>query len=91
MTRLGDNYRLTPALSWEFGPPDPVEPPEQIGYDPACATCRSDEWCRLHPLPVERRPSLTPHCAGRAAVAHQRTRMVPTSNGWRCPACGEHE
>lgn len=34
-------------------------------------------------------PTEWPHCAGRLAVAHDRTLMKPTADGWICPECGE--
>lgn len=34
-------------------------------------------------------PGVVPHCAGRLAVAHERTPMVLHGSCWRCPECGE--
>lgn len=34
-------------------------------------------------------PSEIPHCAGRVAVAHERTAMRQVAAGWECPVCGE--
>jgi ribosomal protein L37AE/L43A len=36
-------------------------------------------------------PGVVPHCAGRVAVAHDRTPMVKTESGWRCEVCGERQ
>lgn len=34
-------------------------------------------------------PSETPRCAGRRAVAHERTPMRRSEVGWICPTCWE--
>lgn len=62
-----------------------------------CVDCETPyELCAGSPCPAGdtwdgERPSETPHCAGRSAVAHDRVEMVPDLAGWRCPTCGELE
>jgi hypothetical protein len=40
-------------------------------------------------IPDEAVVELVAHCAGRSAVAHERTQMLRVGSGWRCQVCGE--